>query len=226
MKKVLTGLIFLSSFSAVAQVKMPELKNEVDSFSYALGINVAQNVKDQGITEINPTVIAAAFESVFKNDPGMTQEQTITILQTAMKNASTKKLRDEKEKGKAFLEANKKRKGVVTLENGLQYEVIKPGDPNGIKPTINDTVKVDYVGTLINGYEFDGSIKRGHPATFPLKGVIPGWTQILQLMNKGAEWKVYIPSELAYGDQGAGGSIPPGATLIFTIILHEVYIKK
>jgi FKBP-type peptidyl-prolyl cis-trans isomerase FklB len=102
------------------------------------------------------------------------------------------------------------------------YEVIKAGDPNGIKPRAIDTVEVDYIGTLTDGTEFDNSVKRGQPATFPLGGVIKGWTEILQLMTIGAHWKVYIPSELGYGERGAGGSIPPNATLIFEITLRDI----
>ena len=121
-----------------------------------------------------------------------------------------------------FLNKNKERKGVIALPNGLQYEILQAGEENGMKPKAIDTVVVDYVGTLIDGKEFDNSLKRGEPATFPLNGVIKGWTEILQLMTKGAHWKVYIPSELGYGDRGAGGSIPPGAVLIFEITLRDI----
>ena len=117
---------------------------------------------------------------------------------------------------------NKSRKEVTTLANGLQYEILQAGDPNGIKPTAQDTVVVHYVGTLIDGTEFDNSVKRGEPATFPVGGVIKGWTQILQLMTKGAQWKVVIPSELAYGERGAGAQIPPGSVLVFEINLIDI----
>ncbi|MEY4703549.1 MAG: hypothetical protein RIR96_1446, partial [Bacteroidota bacterium] len=130
-----------------------------------------------------------------------------------------KKSAAQKEIGTAFLAENKKKPGVTTLPNGLQYEVMTAGDPNGQKPTAKDTVVVHYVGTLIDGKEFDNSVKRGEPATFPLGGVIRGWTEILQQMTVGAKWKVYIPSELGYGERGAGGQIPPHSTLIFEINL-------
>ena len=139
-----------------------------------------------------------------------------------MHKVTERKSAGEKAKGIAFLKENKKRNGVVELPNGLQYEILKAGDPNGIKPRAIDTVKVDYVGTTINGEEFDSSIKRGEPTEFPLNGVIKGWTEILQLMPVGSKWKVFIPSDLAYGDRGAGAAIAPGATLIFEITLHEV----
>jgi FKBP-type peptidyl-prolyl cis-trans isomerase FklB len=133
----------------------------------------------------------------------------------------------EKAKGEAFLKANKLKTGVTTLPNGLQYEIIEPGEPNGMKPTAADTVVVHYAGKLIGSDEFfDNSFKRGEPAEFPVGGVIRGWTEILQLMPKGAKWKVYIPSELGYGDRGAGHAIPAGATLIFDINLIDIKKAK
>lgn len=119
-----------------------------------------------------------------------------------------------------LLAKNKTRQGVTVLPNGLQYEIVKAGD--GPKPTEADTVVVHYTGTLIDGTEFDSSVKRGEPATFPLKGVIKGWTEILQLMPKGSKWKVYIPSDLAYGERAAGQLIKPGSTLIFDIDLIDI----
>jgi FKBP-type peptidyl-prolyl cis-trans isomerase len=127
-----------------------------------------------------------------------------------------------KQNGIDFLNKNKERKEVISLPNGLQYEVLQAGEENGMKPKAIDTVVVHYVGTLIDGKEFDNSISRGEPATFPLNGVIKGWTEILQLMTKGSKWKVYIPSELGYGERGAGGSIPPGSVLIFEINLIDI----
>lgn len=223
MKKLLFGLCLCVSTQVFAQPKAPVMKNEVDSFSYALGVNVAKSVKDQGIDQVNPDLIAQAFMDVMKNTPGLTDEQCINILQQVIRTANNNKLAAEKKRSNEFLENNKKRKGVVALPNGLQYEVITAGDPNGPKPTLKDTVKVDYVGTLIDGTEFDNSIKRGQPIKFNVTGVIPGWTQILQMMTPGSKWKVYIPSDLAYGDQGAGGQIPGGAALVFEIILHKVF---
>lgn len=125
-----------------------------------------------------------------------------------------------KEEGKKFLADNKKRAGVVELPNGLQYEIIKQG--TGEKPKATDTIKAHYAGTLINGQEFDNSYKRGQPIVIPVGGVIQGWVQALQMMPVGSKWKLYIPSELGYGERGAGGAIPGGATLIFEIELLEI----
>lgn len=129
---------------------------------------------------------------------------------------------DAKKAGDAFLAANKAKPGVVTTSSGLQYKVLTPG--NGQKPTATDVVTVDYAGTLINGKEFDSSYKRGEPATFPVNGVIPGWTEALQLMNKGSTWELYIPASLAYGDQGAPPVIGPNETLVFKV--HLIDVKK
>lgn len=208
-------------------VSGPQLKNSLDSFSYALGMNVAQNVKEQGMNSVNSALIQRAFDDVFKGKPELfSPEVAMNILQAEMHKVTANKSAGEKAKGTAFLAENKKRKGVITLPDGLQYEILKEGEPNGIKPRAIDTVKVDYVGTTIGGEEFDSSIKRGEPTEFPLNGVIKGWTEILQLMPVGSKWKVFIPSDLAYGDRGAGAAIPPGATLIFEITLHEVKVAK
>lgn len=207
----------------------PVMRSLLDSFSYAAGVNIGNNMKEQGITSMNYSLLAKAIEDVFnKNQPLLTMEKCNNILQEQMavfnkqKDEDSKKLTAaERAKGEAFLAKNKTRKEVTTLPSGLQYEIITPGDPAGIKPTAQDTVVVDYIGKLTNGFEFDASTGRG-PATFPVGGVIKGWTDILQLMSKGAHWKVYIPSDLAYGDRGAGAQIPGGATLIFDITLLDV----
>lgn len=135
----------------------------------------------------------------------------------------TKKISVVKEKGQKFLEENKKRAGVVTLPDGMQYEIVTKG--TGPIPKATDTVKANYIGTLIDGYEFDNSYKRGEPLTIPVSGVIRGWTEALQMMPVGSTWKLYIPSDLAYGDRGAGGAIPGGSTLIFTIELLDIVNK-
>ena len=206
------------------------MKNLNDSFSYAAGLNIATNMKGQGITNVNVNLMAKAISDVYNNNTkALAPEVASTCLQSQLKvynetkgAESKKKVAAEKAKGQAFLNANKERTGVVTLPDGLQYEIIKEGDPAGIKPTHNDTVVVNYVGKLIDGTEFDSSTKNGGPVTFPVGGVIKGWTEILQMMSKGAHWKVYIPAELAYGDAGAGAAIPPGAALVFDIMLEEV----
>lgn len=212
-----------SSVKKSNSVNAIQLQTPMDSFSYAAGLNIAENMKSQGISGLNSFFMMMAFEDVLNNKPLLlTAEQANMTLQQKLQEFSKKKSDALKAKGLAFLAENKMKKGVIALPSGLQYEVIKAGDPNGIKPTAADTVVVDYVGTLIDGTEFDNSIKRGEPATFPLGGVIKGWTEIVQLMTKGSKWKVYIPSELGYGERGAGGSIPPYSTLIFEITLIDI----
>lgn len=209
--------------SVPAPMSNVKLVTAMDSFSYAAGLNIAENMKSQGITGINVFFMMKAFDDVLNNAQVLlTPEQANMTLQQKLQEFSKKKSDAQKLKCQAFLDENKNKKGVISLPNGLQYEIIKAGDPNGIKPTPADTVVVDYIGTLIDGAEFDNSIKRGEPATFPLGGVIRGWTEILQLMTPGAQWKVVIPSELGYGERGAGGSIPPNSTLIFDITLHSI----
>lgn len=206
------------------------MKNLNDSFSYAAGMNIAVNMKDQGIQNINATLMAKAISDVFSNNTrALLPEAANQCLQSQMavygeaKNAeNAKKSAAEVAKGKAFLEANKMRAGVTTLADGLQYEIIKAGEATDFKPTANDTVVVNYVGKLVDGTEFDSSTKNGGPVTFPVAGVIKGWTEILQLMTKGAHWKVFIPTELAYGERGAGAAIPGGAALVFDIMLEDI----
>jgi FKBP-type peptidyl-prolyl cis-trans isomerase FklB len=129
-----------------------------------------------------------------------------------------------KKEGEEFLAANKSKEGVVTLPDGIEYKILKKGD--GPKPTASDTVTVNYRGTLINGTEFDSSYKRGQPVTFPLNGVIKGWTEALQLMPVGSKWELYLPSDMAYGDRGAGADIQPGSTLIFEVELLSIGDKS
>ncbi|MEO6584540.1 MAG: FKBP-type peptidyl-prolyl cis-trans isomerase [Ferruginibacter sp.] len=199
------------------------MKNLLDSFSYAAGINIAANMKEQGITSINNSLMQRAITDFFENRPKLlTHEQISMTLQEQLAAFAGKKSEAEKAKGAAFLAQNKKKPNINTLPNGLQYEVLKAGEPTGSKPSAQDTVVVHYAGTLIDGKPFDSSIERGAPATFPVGGVIRGWTEILQLMTVGSKWKVFIPSDLAYGDRGAGGSIPPGATLVFEIDLLDI----
>lgn len=143
-----------------------------------------------------------------------------TTTGNTMTNESTAASATGTNAGEAFLEANKKKPGVVTTANGLQYKVITEG--KGAKPTLNDVVTVHYAGTLVDGKEFDSSYKRGEPATFPVSGVIAGWTEALQLMPAGSTWELYIPAKLAYGDQGAPPVIGPNETLIFKVQLISV----
>ena len=215
--------------AATAKEKLA-MRNLVDSFSYAAGLNIAANMKDQGITNVNSQLMAKAISDFFEGKAkAMSTETANTCLQAQMKiysdkknEEANKKMAAEAAKSKAYLEANKLRTGVITLPDGLQYEVIKAGEPDGVKPTVQDTVVVNYVGKLIDGTEFDSSVKNGGPITFSLQRVIKGWTEILQLMTKGAHWKVHIPSDLAYGERGMGPLIQPGAALVFDIMLEDI----
>ena len=232
MKKVILSMLCLSMINAglMAQKKKKEAKSEgiqmmtsVDSFSYAAGITIANQLKSQGINQLNLSLMMIGMNDVLSNNKTlMTPEQAGMTLQQKLQEYNQKKAELLKLKGVEFLDNCKKRPGVIALPNGLQYEVLTAGDPNGIRPTKEDTVVVHYVGTLIDGTEFDNSVKRGEPIEFPLGGVIKGWTEILQLMTIGSKWKVYIPSELGYGERGAGASIPPYSTLIFEIDLKNI----
>jgi FKBP-type peptidyl-prolyl cis-trans isomerase FklB len=201
----------------------PAFKNALDSFSYALGINVGENLKQAGVKNINPQLVAKALSDVYSNKKTMLpKEQCTGIVQQRIQEIKQQGGSASKAEGQAFLAKNKKKAGVVSLSNGLQYEIQKEGELNGAKPKAIDTVVVNYIGTLTNGEEFDNSYKRGEPASFPLNGVIKGWTEILQLMPKGSKWKVYIPSELAYGENSPSQKIPANAVLVFEISLEDI----
>lgn len=199
-------------------------KNSIDSFSYAIGVEGASYYKSQGADKVNTEMVRKAFDDVFNNKPILlTSEICNMTVQKKLQEFMSSKSLVEKEKGQKFLEENKKRQGVIELPNGLQYEIIKAG--TGEKPKATDTVKAHYIGTTIDGKEFDNSYKRGEPLQIPVSGVIQGWVQALQMMPVGSKWKLYIPSDLGYGDRGAGGAIPGGATLIFDIELIEIVHK-
>lgn len=206
--------------TAVVKPAIGTLKNSTDSFSYALGMNVANNLKQQGIEQITYAAMQKAMEDVFKKRAvSLNDQQANSVIQEKLQANAIKKSSGEKAKAIAFLTANKKRPGVITTESGLQYEIIKKGDATSAMPKAIDTVVANYAGTLIDGKEFDNSYKRGQPLTIPVGGVIKGWTEVLQLMHIGDKFKVYIPSELGYGDRGAGADIPAGAALIFDMEL-------
>ena len=198
------------------------LKTGKDSLSYAIGMNIGESLKQQGISdEVTSELIKKGIEDVLKNKTTkLTPEQAGMTLQQKLQEAQMRKINADKEKALQYLQENSKKPGIKSLPNGLQYQVLREG--TGPKPAEVDTVVVHYVGALTNGTEFDNSEKRGQPATFPLKGVIKGWTEILQHMPKGSKWKVWIPSDLGYGDRGAGAQIPPGATLVFDIDLIDI----
>jgi FKBP-type peptidyl-prolyl cis-trans isomerase FklB len=204
-----------------------ELKDQKDKESYSLGYQFGQSFKSQGV-DINLDIYASGIRDAFGGkEPQMSQEEiraTLTSLQQRVMAARQKELREKAEKNlkesKAFLVENKKKKGIKTLPSGLQYKVLTEG--SGKMPKAEDTVTVNYKGTLIDGTEFDSSYKRGQPATFQVNGVIKGWTEALQLMKVGAKWQLFIPPELAYGERGAGSTIAPNSTLIFEVELLTV----
>ena len=186
--------------------KNPE--TEMEKVSYSLGVNMASSVKSQGLESIDPNAVAKAFDDVFKgNDLDISEEESMKILQEFFGKIQEEKNAKANEEGTAYLAENGAKEGVTTTASGLQYEVLVSGD--GAKPTANDQVTVHYHGTLIDGTIFDSSVDRGQPATFGVTQVIKGWTEALQLMSIGDKWRLTIPSELAYGNQGAGGTIGP-----------------
>lgn len=219
-----TATVEMTAPAMPKPTSLAELTTATDSFCLAAGVNIAYNLKDQGVKNLNADLIARAMEMVFNNDStlDMSREESLTVLQQKLKEFADEKAAMAKAESENFLNENKMKPGVTALPNGLQYSILNPGMTGGPKPNVSDTVVVHYVGMLTDGTEFDNSVKRGEPATFPLNGVIKGWTEILQLMPKGSKWKVVIPSELGYGDRGAGGVIPPNATLIFDIELLEI----
>lgn len=200
------------------------LKNAIDSFSYAAGLNIAQSMKQQGVPGINGDLVKKAMEDVYGGKtPLLTEEQSNMTLQEKLQAFMQKKMEADKAKGAAYLEENKKKPGVKVLPGGLQYEVLRSGAAGGKKPaSAQDTVVVHYRGTLIDGTKFDASYDRGEPATFGLSQVIRGWTEILQHMTVGDKWKVTIPSDLAYGEAGRGPVIGPNQVLVFEMELLDV----
>lgn len=193
----------------------------MDKFSYAIGLGIGQNLLGMGAKGIVVDDFAQAIKDVLEgNQTSISHQEAREIVNKYFGELEAKMNAANIEQGKTFLEENKKRPNVVTLPSGLQYEVITEG--KGKKPQATDQVKCHYEGTLIDGTLFDSSIKRGQPAVFGVNQVIPGWVEALQLMPEGSKWKLYIPSELAYGAQGAGEMIPPHSTLVFEVELIEV----
>ncbi len=221
---VLGIVLFASSVYAGDNI---ELKDEKDKVSYSIGINIGNNLKRQSV-EVNPDILLQGIKDVLSGGKTLMTEQEVkqTMMDfqkdmMAKHQARMKELGEKNEKeGEAFLAENKKKEGVITLPSGLQYKVIKEGE--GKTPIATDMVTVHYRGTLIDGKEFDSSYTRGQPVTFPVKGVIPGFSEALQLMKVGSKWQLFIPSNLSYGERGAGEEIGPNATLIFDIELISI----
>lgn len=207
-----------------AAVKMESLQDKV---SYGIGLRIGRDFKTQNV-ELNPDLLLKGIEDgLAGTEPLLNDEQireTMVAFQQEMMTREKKRLEEatvkNAEAGKKYLEENAKKDGVVTLPSGLQYKILTEG--TGKQPTASDIVKVHYRGTLVDGTEFDSSYSRNEPAEFPVGGVIPGWTEALQLMKEGSKWQLVLPPTLAYGDRGAGPSIGPNATLVFEVELLEV----
>jgi len=209
----------------------PALSTKKDKISYAIGADLGNKLKQSQI-DVDPAALNRGMKDVLTGGkPAMSDDEIRATLMDLTKELQEKQTAANKEKtdknkkeGSDFLAANKSKEGVVTTASGLQYKILKSGD--GPKPTAGDTVVCNYKGTLIDGKEFDSSYKRGQPATFPVGGVIKGWTEALQLMPVGSKWQLFIPSDLAYGDRQAGPDITPGSTLIFEVELMSIQPKE
>jgi len=215
----------ISSLKAeIEQLKKPkeiDLGDKHKKASYGLGMLLASNIKTQGADSLDAEAIAAGINDIFlSKEPKLKQEEAGMIVQTYMGEMMQRKTAMMKEEGQKFLEENKKKTGVTVTASGLQYEVVKAGA--GKTPVASDNVTVHYTGKLTDGTVFDSSVERGEPATFGVGDVIPGWTEVLQLMKEGDKWIVYLPYDLAYGERGAGQDIPPYAALIFEVELIKV----
>jgi len=206
------------------------LKTPKDKFSYALGMNLGASLHKQSV-DVDPNMVAQGLRAALAGGKTLLTQEEAQAALMEVQNELRKKQQEKmqvageanKKEGEAFLASNKAKEGVVTLPSGLEYKILKEG--NGPKPTASDSVVCNYRGTLISGTEFDSSYKRGQPATFPVNGVIKGWTEALQLMPVGSKWQLFVPSSLAYAERGAGGDIGPNATLIFEVELLSIQEK-
>ena len=213
------GLIFVSC-AEKEENKRVELKTEMDSLSYAFGVDIGTNLQNNDIEGINPD---ALLKGMMDNQDGggiMTKEEASKFIQEFFAVQAKAKSTSAKREANNFLQENASREGVVVTESGLQYEILTVG--TGTIPIFENKVSVHYHGTLLDGTVFDSSVDRGQPAQFPVGGVIKGWTEALMIMPVGSKWKLFIPSDLAYGDRGAGEKIGPGSTLIFEVELLEI----
>jgi len=225
-------VLVISAFLCVpqlwAQQQTAPLKTVKDKESYVIGLNLGADMKRRSVDNLNYDLLLQGIRDAYSGGKQLlTQEEQTQIWADFQKNlaekqkVNTMKMAEEnKKKGDAFLAENKTKEGVVTTASGLQYKVLRAG--KGAKPKLEDTVTTHYRGTLINGTEFDSSYSRNEPVSFPVKGVIPGWTEALQLMETGSKWQLFIPSDLAYGPKGAGGVIGPNETLIFEVELLSI----
>jgi FKBP-type peptidyl-prolyl cis-trans isomerase FklB len=229
LRLILPVILGLLTSLAIAQ-EAPALKTQKEKLSYGLGMDLGNQLRKQSV-EIDQALFNKGLSDALSGSKTLMTEEEVRATMVALqgelrqKQMEAAKLAAENNKkvGDAFLAENKKKDGVVTLPSGLQYKILKAGE--GKKPTADDTVVCQYRGTLIDGTEFDSSYKRNEPATFPVRGVIKGWTEALQLMPVGSKWQLFIPSELAYGQRGAGNLIGPNATLVFEVELVSIKEK-
>lgn len=224
MKKYIKIALVVSVISSCQNLTQQKFNfdeaNELEKVSYSIGINVATSIKSEGLDSINSFYISKGFQDVFENkDLAINIEESNKVIGEYFNKKQDVKNQRLAIDSKIFLEQNKQKDGVMTTESGLQYLILSEGKGNN--PTLNDNVTVHYHGTLIDGTIFDSSVDRKQPATFPLNGVIPGWQEALQMMSVGSKWKIFIPSELAYGESGAG-AIGPNSTLIFEVELLSI----
>jgi len=203
------------------------LKSALDSFSYAMGMSVGKFYKQQGLTSIKTNLMLKGIGDAMKEDskPLLNEMQANMCIQTYVTDLKEKKTFEAKAAGQHYLDSVAKLPGVVKTPTGLLYKVIKAGTDT-VHPKITDTVKFNYRGTLIDGTEIDNSYKRGEPLIHPVSQLVQGWTEALQMMTPGSKWMLYIPSELGYGDTGAGDMIPPGAVIVFEVELLEIMNKQ
>ena len=223
MKPIIASAIFLSLILTVSGEDKPtQFKDQKDKFSYAVGLNIGMNFQRQKI-DVNTDLVTSGLKDGLAGKPQMTMEQIRETMMTFEKDMQQKQVEAGKKNAadsQKFLEDNKKKDGVKTTASGLQYKVVKDG--SGAQPKSTDTVTVNYRGTLIDGTEFDSSYKRGQPASFPVGGVIKGWSEALQLMKAGSKYQLFIPPDLAYGEHSPSPTIPPNSALIFEVELMSV----
>lgn len=236
--QILAAALGLLAVSSPAAEPAVTLKDQKDKVSYSIGLDIGRTFKKQEIDVNTAAIVQGLKDGLGGGKTLLTDEEIMVVMQAfqvemrakaqakAAGAAAEASKAGEKNKaaGVAFLADNKKKAGVKTTASGLQYKIVKEG--TGKTPKASDSVTTHYRGTLIDGTEFDSSYKRNEPATFPVSGVIKGWTEALQLMKEGSEWELYIPADLAYGDRGAGQDIGPGSTLIFKIVLLKVEAAK
>ena len=195
-------------------------KTQLDSVSYGLGVSIGANLKQNALDTVNVEMLSKGMKDFFANKNSLTAEQADAAIRGYLGSKEKAKGEGNMKLGEAFLAANKSKPGVQVTASGLQYMIMKAG--TGPKPVLTDKVTTHYHGTLIDGTVFDSSVDRGQPASFPVNGVIPGWTEALQMMPVGSKWKLFVPANLAYGERGAGGKIGPNAALVFEVELLSI----